>query len=64
MNPTIDFAEENLLAKLAVDALPAEEKEKLYQAINYSENTAPIKYPVEVSNIHHTRSRLLDSTID
>ncbi|XP_048577905.1 intermembrane lipid transfer protein VPS13A-like isoform X2 [Nematostella vectensis] len=39
--------EEDLLSKLTVEALPKDEKEKLYKAIDYSEGARPIKYPLE-----------------
>lgn len=41
------FAEENVWSKLSVAALPAEEKEKLYKAIDYNESVR-VKYPTEV----------------
>ena len=34
--------------RLSVSSLPVEEKEKLYAAIDYSENSVPIIYPQEV----------------
>ena len=37
-----------MFSSLSVAALPPEEKEKLYQAINYSANAAPISYPAQV----------------
>lgn len=42
------FAEEKVWSKLSVAALPAEEKEKLYKAIDYNESVR-VKYPTEVS---------------
>lgn len=45
-NPA-NFSEENVWSKLSVAALPAEEKEKLYKAIDYNES-ARVKYPTEV----------------
>lgn len=44
------FAEEKVWSKLSVAALPAEEKEKLYKAIDYNE-TVRVKYPTEVSTL-------------
>lgn len=43
-------AEEDIWSKLSVAALPAEEKDKLYKAIDYNENVR-VKYPIEVRNI-------------
>lgn len=42
------FAEEKVWSKLSVAALPAEEKDKLYKAIDYNESVR-VKYPTEVS---------------
>lgn len=39
--------EEELWSKLSVAALPAEEKDKLYKAIDYNESVR-VKYPTEV----------------
>ena len=46
-NNPANFSEENVWSKLSVAALPAEEKEKLYKAIDYNES-ARVKYPTEV----------------
>lgn len=50
MRLEIFYAGEDILSKLSVAALPAEEKDKLYKAIDYNEN-ARVKYPIEVRNI-------------
>lgn len=42
-----NFSEENVWSKLSVAALPPEEKEKLYKAIDYNESVR-VKYPTEV----------------
>ena len=46
----IFYAEEDIWSKLSVAALPVEEKDKLYKAIDYNENVR-VKYPTEVRNI-------------
>ena len=50
--------EEDIWSKLSVAALPAEEKDKLYKAIDYNENVR-VKYPIEVRNITVIVSYLL-----
>ena len=42
--------EEDIWSKFSVAALPADEKEKLYKAIDYNENVR-VKYPTEVWKI-------------
>lgn len=42
--------EEELWSKLSVAALPAEEKDKLYRAIDYNESVR-VKYPTEVRTV-------------
>ncbi|EDO31907.1 predicted protein [Nematostella vectensis] len=49
--------EEDLLSKLTVEALPKDEKEKLYKAIDYSEGARPIKYPIEVGTTGRVQGR-------
>ena len=50
MNHSI-FIEEELWSKLSVSALPAEEKDKLYKAIDYNESVR-VKYPAEVRHLY------------
>ena len=41
------FIDQEIWSNLSVSALPAEEKEKLYKAIDYNESVR-VKYPTEV----------------
>lgn len=43
------FIDKEIWSKLSVSALPAEEKDKLYKAIDYNESVR-VKYPTEVRN--------------
>ena len=47
---TLFSVEEDIWSKFSVAALPADEKEKLYKAIDYNENVR-MKYPTEVRKI-------------
>ena len=47
---TLFSVEEDIWSKFSVAALPADEKEKLYKAIDYNENVR-VKYPTEVRKI-------------